>query len=151
MVMGVPSWSKHFNEAESACLQCMSWALESKLDWRNSTCQPFNSTCQPFLTSNWHFWQMAQMSDKCLSCKTEKAQISGQMQIICVGWGLWDPVPIIGTLFGTVNVCSWSSSMSSIEDLYASTACRTTSWGQKDIFTMPCFQTGTLFTFYFVR
>ena len=24
---------------------------------------------QSFLTSNWHFWQMTQMSDKCLLCK----------------------------------------------------------------------------------
>ena len=24
---------------------------------------------QPFLTSNWHFWSMTQMSDKCLLCK----------------------------------------------------------------------------------
>ena len=67
--------SKYFNVAESACLQCMS----SASDWSNST-------CQPFLTSNWHFWQMVQMSAQCLLCKTEKAQISGQMQIICTGW-----------------------------------------------------------------
>ena len=70
--------SKYFNVAESACLQCMS----SASDWSNST-------CQPFLTSNWHFWQMVQMSAQCLLCKTEKAQISGQMQIICTGWHLW--------------------------------------------------------------
>ena len=69
--------SKYFNVAESACLQCMS----SASDWSNST-------CQPFLTSNWHFWQMVQMSAQCLLCKTEKAQISGQMQIICTGWHL---------------------------------------------------------------
>ena len=35
-----------------------------------------------------HFWQMAQMSDKCLLYKTEKAQISGQTQIIRVRWSL---------------------------------------------------------------
>ena len=64
--------------AESAWLQYMS----SAFDW-------CNSTCQPFLTSNWHFWQMVQMSAQCLLCKTEKAQISGQMQIICTGWHLW--------------------------------------------------------------
>ena len=64
--------------AESACLQCMS----SASDWSNST-------CQPFLTSNWHFWQMVQMSAQCLLSKTEKAQISGQMQIICTGWQHW--------------------------------------------------------------
>ena len=28
------------------------------------------------------------MSAQCLLCKTEKAQISGQMQIICTGWHL---------------------------------------------------------------
>ena len=61
--------------AESACLQ---W-ISSASDWSNST-------CQPFLTSNWHFWQMVQMSAQCLLYKTEKAQISGQMQIICTGW-----------------------------------------------------------------
>ena len=61
--------------AEIACLQCMS----SASDWSNST-------CQPFLSSNWHFWQMVQMSVQCLLCKTEKAQISGQMQIICTDW-----------------------------------------------------------------
>ena len=27
---------------------------------------------QAFLTPNWHFWQMTQISDKCLLCKTEK-------------------------------------------------------------------------------
>ena len=43
-------------------------------------------SCQPFLTSNWHFWQMVQMSAQCLLSKTEKVQISGQMQIICTGW-----------------------------------------------------------------
>ena len=48
--------------AKSACLQCMS----SAFDWRNCT------TFQPFLTSNRHFWQMTQMSDKCLLSKTEK-------------------------------------------------------------------------------
>ena len=41
---------------------------------------------QPFPISNWHFWQMVQMSAQCLLSKTEKAQISGQMQIICTGW-----------------------------------------------------------------
>ena len=75
---GWSRWSKYFNVAESACLQCMSWVF----DWGNST-------CQPFLTSNWHFWQMTQMSDKSLLYKTEKTQISGQTQIIWVGWGLW--------------------------------------------------------------
>ena len=29
---------------------------------------------------------MVQMSAQCLLCKTEKAQISGQMQIIGTGW-----------------------------------------------------------------
>ena len=42
-------------------------------------------SCQPLYTSNWHFWQMVQMSAQCLLSKTEKAQISGQMQIICTG------------------------------------------------------------------
>ena len=71
-------WDKiYIAKRNSACLQCMS----SAFDWSNST-------CQPFFTSNWHFWQKAQMSDKCLWCKTEKAQISGQMQIICTGWDL---------------------------------------------------------------
>ena len=64
--------------AESACLQCISWGF----NWRNRA-------FQPFLTSNWHFWQMAQMSAKCLLSKTEKAQISAQTQIICTLWSLW--------------------------------------------------------------
>ena len=56
-----------------------SWAF----DWRNST-------CQPFLTLSWQFWQITQSSDKSLLSKTEeKTQISGQTQIIWVGWGLW--------------------------------------------------------------
>ena len=63
--------------AESACLQCISWGF----NWRNRA-------FQPFLTSNWHFWQMAQMSAKCLLSKTEKVQISAQMQIICALWSL---------------------------------------------------------------
>ena len=83
--------SKYFNVAESACLQCMS----SASDWSNST-------CQPFLTSNWHFWQMVQMSAQCLLCKTEKAQISGQMQIICTGWHLWLRLPL--SMLGTREV-----------------------------------------------
>ena len=66
-----------FNVVEFARLQSMFSAFY----WRNGT-------CQPFLTSNWHFWQMTQMSDKCLLSKTEKTQISGQTQIIWVGWGL---------------------------------------------------------------
>ena len=32
---------------------------------------------------------MVQMSAQNLLSKTEKAQISGQMQIICTGWQLW--------------------------------------------------------------
>ena len=27
---------------------------------------------QPFLASNWHFWKMTRMSDKCLLCKTKR-------------------------------------------------------------------------------
>ena len=94
----IEAWTnKSFNMAESACLQCMS----SAFDWSNST-------CQPFFTSNWHFWQKAQMSDKCLWCKTEKAQISGQMQIICTGWGLCNGSPLgsqgpHGDLFGDLG------------------------------------------------
>ena len=64
--------------AESACLQCISWGF----NWRNRA-------FQAFLTPNWHFWQMTQISDKCLLCKTEKTQISGQTQIIWVRWSLW--------------------------------------------------------------
>ena len=63
--------------AESACLQCISWGF----NWRNRA-------FQAFLTPNWHFWQMTQISDKCLLCKTEKTQISGQTQIIWVRWSL---------------------------------------------------------------
>ena len=79
--------------AESACLQCMS----SASDWSNST-------CQPFLTSNWHYWQMVQMSAQSLLSKTEKTQISGQMQIICTGWQHWSafnpsyiPLDVVGS------------------------------------------------------
>ena len=43
---------------------------------------------QPSLTWNWHSWQMVQMSDKFLLSKTEKAQISAKMQIICTLWSL---------------------------------------------------------------
>ena len=64
--------------AESACLQCMSWPF----DWRNSP-------LHPFLPSNRHFWQMTQMSEKCLLCKTEKTQISEQTQIIWVDSSPW--------------------------------------------------------------
>ena len=64
--------------AESACLQCISWGF----NWRKRA-------FQAFLTSNWHFWQKAQMSAKCLLSKTEKTQISGQTQIIWVHWSLW--------------------------------------------------------------
>ena len=38
---------------------------------------------------------MAQMSDKCLLFKTEKAQISGQMQIICACWDLWLDLKVV--------------------------------------------------------
>ena len=69
------NWSLDQWKFQSAWLQCMS----SAFDWSNST-------CQPFLNSNWHFWQMVQMSAQYLLSKTEKAQISGQMQIICTGW-----------------------------------------------------------------
>ena len=41
----------------------------SAFDWGNSP-------LQPFLTSNWHFWQMTQMSDKCLICKIEEEKNS---------------------------------------------------------------------------
>ena len=54
------SWFCYYT-AESACLQCLSWAFE----WRNN---PF----QPFLASNWYFWQMTNMSDKSLLPKSEK-------------------------------------------------------------------------------
>ena len=78
-ICSIEAWTNEsFNMAESAWLQYMS----SAFGWSNST-------WQPFLTSNWHFWQMVQMSAQCLLCKTEKAQISGQMQIICTGWQLW--------------------------------------------------------------
>ena len=63
--------------AESACLQCISWGF----NWRNRA-------FQAFLTPNLHFWQMTQISDKCLLCKTKKTQISGQAQIIWVRWSL---------------------------------------------------------------
>ena len=65
------------------------------------------------LTSNWHFWQMAQMSDKCLWCKTEKAQISGQMQIICTDWQhwvwVWQSMTVCVSVWQFVTVCdsSW--------------------------------------------
>ena len=104
--------------ADSACLQCMS----SALDWSNST-------CQPFLTSKWHFWQMVQMSAQCLLCKTEKAQISGQMQIICTGWHLWTmgadrPLPLdwigLTDIFNGKSFCqkkaseNWNTCLNSI-------------------------------------
>ena len=59
-------------------------------------CQDFGSAshCNPSLTSNWHFWQMTQMSNKCLLSKTEKAQMSGQIQIIWVCWDLCFPYNI---------------------------------------------------------
>ena len=41
--------------------QCISWVF----NWRNRA-------FRAFLTPNWHFWQMTQISDKCLLCKTEK-------------------------------------------------------------------------------
>ena len=83
--------------AEYGCLLCISWGF----NWRNRA-------FQAFLTPNWHFWQMAQISDKCLFniiyiCKTEKTQISGQTQIIWVRWGLWCQD------FG--SACSWNSSL----------------------------------------
>ena len=56
--------SKSFNMEESACLKCVSWSFY----WRNSP-------RQPFLNSNWHFWQMTQMSDKSLLSKTDKTHI----------------------------------------------------------------------------
>ena len=66
-------------------------------------CQCCNlPSCQPFLISNWHFWQMVQMSAQCLLSKTEKAQISGQMQIICTGWHLWLRLPL--SMLGTREV-----------------------------------------------
>ena len=48
---------------------------------------------------------MTQMSDKCPLCKTEKTQISGQTQIIWVGWGLcWQGVWVLGCVFVWVSV-----------------------------------------------
>ena len=75
-ICSIEAWTNEsFNMAESAWLQYMS----SAFGWSNST-------YQPFLTSNWHFWQMVQMSAQCLLSKNEKAQISAQMQIIYTGW-----------------------------------------------------------------
>ena len=75
-ICSIEAWTNEsFNMAESAWLQYMS----SAFGWSNST-------YQPFLTSNWHFWQMVQMSAQCLLSKNEKAQISVQMQIIYTGW-----------------------------------------------------------------
>ena len=42
------------------------------------------------------------MSAQCLLCKTEKAQISGQMQIICTGWHLCPDVAVNKFLFCNV-------------------------------------------------
>ena len=59
-----------FNVVEFARLQSMFSAFY----WRNGT-------CQPFLTSNWHFWQMTQMSDKCLLSKTEKLRYLDKLRL----------------------------------------------------------------------
>ena len=39
--------------------------MPSAFDWSNST-------CQPFLSSNWHFWQMTQMSTNVCYLKLKK-------------------------------------------------------------------------------
>ena len=49
---------------------------------------------------------MVQMSDKCLLSKTEKAHISGQMQIICVCWDLWLAY-LVFCLLGVLSVLYW--------------------------------------------
>ena len=100
-ICSIEAWTNEsFNMAESAWLQCMSSAFY----WSNST-------YQPFLASNWHFWQMVQMSAKCLLSKTEKAQISAQTQIICTLWSLcvWCVRPLsFFTCYGSGPSC-WCS------------------------------------------
>ena len=64
-------WKKHIIPKISGCVRkpC-NWQTMKRLFTMDVKAIDFgNSPLQPFLTSNWFFWQMTKMSDKCLLCK----------------------------------------------------------------------------------
>ena len=62
--------SANFGKPWKECLQWMFWTF----DWGNSP-------SEPFLTSNWLFWQMTQMSYRCLICITEKIRYLDKLSL----------------------------------------------------------------------
>ena len=84
--------------AESACLQCMSWAF----DWRKSFLQLFSYFKFTLLANDSDVWQMFFL------CKTEKTPISGQTQIIwvCSSRCSTAPAVLLKGTFLCVNISS---------------------------------------------